>query len=125
MFFSFKYKLVNGKLEFVDPKDSTKIKLFIEKLKEGQELDVVMTSVESKGSNAQIAKIHASIRQIANELGYSFEEMKVLVKKKSGLIYKTGPTLIVKSFSECSKEDLNSVIQTCQELANEYGILLG
>ena len=73
------------------------------------------------GTNAQIAKIHVSIRQLANDLGYSFSEMKLLVKRKAGLCFNKNGTEYCKSFGDCSKEELNSVIQEIIELGDEVG----
>ena len=64
--------------------------------------------------------IHACIRKIASELGYSFDDMKLLVKAHSGMV--NGKT--VRSLRDCSKEDLSLVINTIVEIAEEHNISL-
>ena len=57
------------------------------------------------------------IKELANHTGYTFDEMKLYVKKEAGMCYTSSNTLICKSFGECSKDDLSLVIQTIQEIA--------
>lgn len=116
----------NGKLEYLDLKDKTKYKLFLEKVSENGVVEVFFNIESKKASVAQISKVHACIRQIAGELGNSFDEMKHIIKMKAGLLYLDGnDNVIEKSFSDCSKEELNSAIQACEELAQNQGIILG
>jgi len=118
----FTHKLVytDGKLVCPDEKTKTAYKVFLEQLGDGQEVEVFMSISEEKGSNAQIAKIHKCIRELANDIGYSFDDMKTLVKGKSGLVINNN----VKSFADCSKTELSSVIQTCIEIGEFYGLNL-
>ena len=57
-------------------------KAFIEALEEGQEVEVLFEAFKDDGTNAQLAKIHACIRKLAQETGYQFEEMKLEIKRK-------------------------------------------
>ena len=84
-------------------------------------VEIFISISGDNGTNAQIAKIHVSIRQLANDLGYSFSEMKLLVKRKAGLCFNKNGTEYCKSFGDCSKEELNSVIQEIIELGDEVG----
>ena len=59
--------------------------------------------------------------KLANDLGYSFSEMKLLIKRKAGLCFNKNGTEYCKSFGDCSKEELNSVIQEIIELGDEVG----
>jgi hypothetical protein len=117
--FSGKLKLKDGQLIYTKEYD-TALGIFIKGLPEGQEIEVFMSISDSKGSTAQIAKIHKCIRELANDIGYSFDDMKTLVKGKSGLIINNN----IKSFADCSKEELSSAIQTCIEIGEFYGINL-
>tara|TARA_R110002020_G_scaffold6077_1_gene25410 strand:- start:1695 stop:2078 length:384 start_codon:yes stop_codon:yes gene_type:complete len=94
---------------------------FVEDLPEGTKVEIFVSVSDGNGTNAQIAKIHVSIRQLANEVGYSFSEMKLLVKRKAGLCFNKNGTEYCKSFGDCSKEELNSVIQEIIELGDELG----
>ena len=94
---------------------------FVEDLPEGTKVEIFVSISDGNGTNAQIAKIHVSIRQLANEVGYSFSEMKLLVKRKAGLCFNKNGTEYCKSFGDCSKEELNSVIQEIIELGDELG----
>jgi len=94
---------------------------FVEDLPEGAKVEIFISISGDNGTNAQIAKIHVSIRQLANDLGYSFSEMKLLIKRKAGLCFNKNGTEYCKSFGDCSKEELNSVIQEIIELGDEVG----
>lgn len=93
----------NGKLIACSPNDIL-YKNFIDSLQENQKVDVFMDSNVDNGTLAQIAKIHVCIRELAIELGYSFEEMKLEIKRRNGMEYK--------SFANCSKEELALVIES-------------
>ena len=84
--FSAKLKIEGGKLTYPKQTDKLAYNLFIGKLSEGQEVDMFISLTDSNGSTAQISKIHTCIRELANESGYSFEDMKKLIKEHSGLI---------------------------------------
>jgi hypothetical protein len=102
-----KLKKVNGKL--IQP-DKNKIlyEQFVKSLPEGVEVEMFMNIVTDNGSLAQISKVHTCIRILAQEAGYTFEEMKLLVKQRSGLcLVFTENELdqeICKSFGECTKD---------------------
>lgn len=86
-------------------------KLFEDSLEEGQKVQVFMEANEDDGTNAQLAKVHVCIRKIATEMGYTFEELKLVIKQKAGLINNG----VIKSFGVCSKEELTNVIEAIQE----------
>jgi acetate kinase len=87
-----------------------------------------MNKVTSAGSFAQISKIHTCIRELANEGGYTFEEMKSLIKQRSGLCIviteNDEAKEIYKSFAECTKDELSMAIQACIEIGEIYNINL-
>jgi hypothetical protein len=122
-----KLKKVNGKL--IQP-DKNKIlyEQFVKSLPEGVEVEMFMNIVTDNGSLAQISKVHTCIRILAQEAGYTFEEMKLLVKQRSGLcLVFTENELdqeICKSFGECTKDELSMAIQACIEIGEIYNINL-
>jgi hypothetical protein len=50
--------------------------------------------------------------------------MKILVKEKSGLSYDGGGAIVLKSFADCSKDELVLAIQACIEIGELYNINL-
>lgn len=111
----------DGKLEYNIKAQERVYEQFVKDLPEGAKVEIFVSVTGDNGTNAQIAKIHVSIRQLANDLGYSFSEMKLLVKRKAGLCFNKNGTEYCKSFGDCSKEELNSVIQEIIELGDEVG----
>ncbi len=111
----------DGRLEYNVKAQETIYNKFVEDLPEGAKVEIFISISGDNGTNAQIAKIHVSIRQLANDLGYSFSEMKLLIKRKAGLCFNKNGTEYCKSFGDCSKEELNSVIQEIIELGDEVG----
>lgn len=108
----------DGKLIFSNPQDKLTYEIFLEKIPEGQKVDMYLDLKGSDYSKAQLAKVHACIRELAKESGYTFDEMKLLIKHNSGLEGK--------SFSECSKEQIALAIESCIQIGREnYNINLG
>jgi hypothetical protein len=122
-----KLKKVNGKLTQSD-KDKILFDQFVKSLPEGTEIEMFVNIATSNGSLAQISKVHTCIRILAQEAGYTFEEMKLLVKQRSGLcvVFTEGDTTqeICKSFGECTKDELSMSIQACIEIGEIYNINL-
>jgi hypothetical protein len=107
----------DGKLVFVHPQDKLAYEIFVEKLKEGDKVDMFIEVSNPDHSKAQLAKVHACIRELAKESGYTFEEMKLVVKEHAGLAGK--------SFGDCSKSDLMLAIEACIQIGSEnYNINL-
>ena len=92
-------------------------KEFINSLSEGQTVEVFFEAYRDNGTNFQLAKIHACIRKLAQEVGFTFEEMKKEIKRRSGLTIGDLSTSegYAKSFGDCSVEELGLVIQTIIE----------
>ena len=80
--FSAKFVKKEGKLTYKSEKDGVAYKNFVESIKEGEELEMFISIKGAAGSYAQISKIHVCIREMAKESGYTFDEMKKLVKKQ-------------------------------------------
>jgi hypothetical protein len=119
----------NGKLTYQGEADGLKYKTFVNKLEEGAIVEMFISLDTEKGSYAQISKIHASIRELSKESGYTFEEMKKLVKESAGLSFIVKDDgkdqHLIKSFAECTKDELSSVIQSCVEIGMNYNLNLG
>jgi hypothetical protein len=122
--FSFKLTKKNGNLVHINESTKISYQLFLDKLQEGQEVEVFMGLTSDNGSLAQLAKIHACIRELAKESGYTFDEMKFIVKKHSGLCYDGGGAEYCKSFKECSKEELAMAIESAIEIGRDLNINL-
>lgn len=114
----FTVKLVkrNGKLVHVIPAMLGQQLDFVDSLEEGQEVNVMFEAHKDDGTNLQLAKIHVEIRKLAQDIGYTFEEMKITIKKNAGLVYNMhSGKQYIKSFADCSKEELASVIQAINQ----------
>ena len=122
--FSFKLTKKNGNLVHINESTKISYQLFLDKLQDGQEVEVFMGLTSDNGSLAQLAKIHACIRELAKESGYTFDEMKFIVKKHSGLCYDGGGAEYCKSFKDCSKEELAMAIESAIELGKDLNINL-
>ena len=122
--FSFKLTKKNGNLVHINESTKISYKLFLDKLQEGQEVEVFMGLTSDNGSLAQLAKVHACIRELAKESGYTFDEMKFIIKQHSGLCYDGGGAEYCKSFKDCSKEELAMAIESAIELGRDLNINL-
>ena len=118
--FSGKFTKKNGKLVFASPKDKLGYEIFLDKLKEGQTIEMYIDLVGQDHSKAQLAKVHACIRELAKEGGYTFDEMKSLVKQNAGLCSTNGDVYECKSFAECSKDELMMAIEACIQIGRDY-----
>ena len=113
---------VDGKLLFKNNIEEKKYQDFIVNLPENSTADLfISTDATGKGTNTQLAKVHKSIRDLCNFTGNTFEEMKLEVKKKAGLY--SGPASL-KSFGDCTKDELNLAIQATIEIGDFTGINL-
>jgi hypothetical protein len=119
-------KKSGGKLVYVNKADEQVYKLFVESLGNDQVVEIFFDANKDDGSLAQLAKIHKCIREIAKETGDNYEDMKLLIKKKSGLCIKKevdGEVVMVcKSFANASKTDLALVIETIIQIGDLVGI---
>jgi hypothetical protein len=108
----------DGKLSYLDEKSRLAYMIYADKLVEGQVVEMYLDLADADHSKAQLAKVHACIRELAKESGYTFEEMKDLIKDASGLAGK--------SFAEASKDQLMLAIEACIHIGREnYNINLG
>tara|TARA_R100000541_G_scaffold370_11_gene3171 strand:- start:1515 stop:1898 length:384 start_codon:yes stop_codon:yes gene_type:complete len=114
----------DGKLHFPIKAYETKYNKFISSQPDGIRVELFIGVQDGKGSNPQLARIHAMIREIANEVGHTFEEMKLQVKRKAGLCFNKNDVEFCKSFGKCDKEELNLAIQACLEIGDFAGMQL-
>ena len=122
--FSVKLVKKNGKLVHVNPATLGMQMDFVSAMEEGQHVDVFFNAYKDDGSKPQLAKIHACIRKLAQEIGYTFEEMKLEIKRRSGLAHGDLSTSegYVKSFGDCSKEELGLVIESLNKAGEMVNI---
>ena len=117
-------KKKDGELIHTIKARGTIYKKWIEELPEGTKVEIFASISSEDGSNAQLAKVHAMIRQLANDLGYTFSEMKLQAKRKTGLCWVSNGQEYCKSFKDCSKQELNLVIQALIEIGDFTGVNL-
>jgi hypothetical protein len=96
---------------------------FTDQVAEGTVVELYLDQVENEDEKTlgQLAKVHANVRELARYTGHSMEEMKDMVKQKAGLYQVTETGHRLKSFKDCSKEELSLAIET----SDQIGILLG
>jgi hypothetical protein len=109
--FSGKFIKKNGKLIFNSPQDKLAYEIFVDKISEEQVVEMYIDLANADHSKAQLAKVHACIRELAKESGYTFDEMKGVIKEASGL---SG-----KSFADCSKDEIMLAIEACIQIGRE------
>ena len=109
-------------LEFVSQKDQSKYNLFKDNIPEDCLVETYMEIQTDDGSLAQLAKIHAMIRDLCSHTGDTFEDMKFIIKKRAGLCIEKeldgSRFLYCKSLGDCSKQELSLVIQAIQEVSH-------
>jgi DNA-directed RNA polymerase subunit F len=122
---SIKLKKKNGKLIAANEFNKEKYKILLQQLPEGSEVDVLFEMNSKDNTKSQLAKIHICIKAIADNNGSTPKEFKEELKEMCGLTYQddTGNTCL-KSFADCSKEDLSNVIETLIQIGNFLDINL-
>lgn len=119
-----KLSVKDGELHFPAKVQETRLKNFLKNLPDGSNLELFIGVGDSNGSNAQLAKLHATIRELANGLGYTFEEIKLQVKRKAGLCFTRNNEEYCKSFADCDRSELNLAIQAAIEIGDFSGMQL-
>lgn len=114
--FSTVLKKFGDKLIYANPAHEVLYKTFVNSLGEGQPVELFFDANKDDASLAQLAKAHKCIREIAKEVGETFEDTKLEIKKASGLcvvkVIDGEKYIYCKSLGDCSKEDLSAVIET-------------
>jgi hypothetical protein len=118
----------DGKLVHLSKAAAVQHTEYVKALEEGQIVDHFMDANVDNGTLPQLAKIHACIRELAKTTGYTFEDMKIEVKRAAGLCVRKdlhGEVFMVcKSFSKCSKEELGLAIEAIISIGETVGINL-
>jgi len=118
----------NGKLQYSTESMLDLFNKFVDAVEEGKKVEVIFQVYDTKASATQIAKVHANIREIATDTGHTFDEIKTIVKKQSGLYItkeeKGELVTLFKSFAECSRDELSLAIQASIEIGENLGINL-
>ena len=114
-------KKVDGELVHTIKAKGTLYDNWVKELPEGTKVEIFVSVSGEDGTNAQLAKVHAMIRQLANDIGYTFSEMKLQAKRKTGLCWVSNGQEYCKSFKDCSKSELNLVIQELIEMGDFSG----
>jgi hypothetical protein len=124
--FTTKLRKTGIKLIHVKPTDLVVYKEFVKNLEEGQLVDVFFDANQDDGTLSQLAKVHKCCRILAKEIGYTFEEMKLEIKKKAGFCTKKKigkeNYVFVRSFGDASVTDLGLAIQAIIEIGDTVGI---
>lgn len=89
---------------------------YVKNIEEGAVIQVTYEELSTDGTYAQISKLQACTRELSKFLGYTHEEVKDIVKHKANLYSPEGE---LKSFADCSKEELSLAIQTALELGEQ------
>lgn len=119
-------RTADGDLVPASNADSLRYGEFKKHLEENQTVEIFMESNVDNGTVPQLAKIHVCVRELAKELGYSFEDMKLEVKRQAGLCVRKelgGEIFMVcKSFGTCSKDELGLAIEAILQIGDIAGI---
>lgn len=109
-------KKIGDRLDYLNPNDKTAFEVYVAGIPEGHLVELYMETQKDDATLAQLAKVHAMIRELSQHTGETFEDMKLIVKRRSGLCIEKeiegAHFLYCKSFGKCSKEELSLVIET-------------
>jgi hypothetical protein len=89
---------------------------YVKNIEEGAVIQVTYEELSTDGTYAQISKLQACTRELSKFLGYTHEEVKDIIKHKADLYSPEGD---LKSFADCSKEELSLAIQAALELGEQ------
>lgn len=103
----------DGVLVSVNDTETFKEQSFFRGLAEGTVVEQTIEVVGESKTYSQIAKVHLCARLISEETGDTFVKAKKDIKKQAGLITPEGK---LKSFRDCSKEELSRAIKTAIEI---------
>ena len=122
--FTGKLKKVDGKLVYTSNSSRTAYEAFVRRLAEGAEVEVYMEEINDDGTLAQLAKVHAMIKDLAAFTGNPFMGMKYEVKRQAGLCFIHQGELVAKSFGDCSIDELGLAIEAAIILGERVGLTL-
>ena len=93
-------KKKDGELVHTIKAKGTLYKDWIKELPEDTKVEIFVSVSGEDGTNAQLAKVHAMIRDLANNIGHTFQEIKLEAKRKTGLCFVRDKQEYCKSFSD-------------------------
>jgi hypothetical protein len=109
-------KMENGTLVPKRDVDKYALRNYVLNVEEGAVIQVTYEELSTDGTYAQISKLQACTRELSKFLGYTHEEVKDIVKHKANLYTPEGE---LKSFAQCSKEELSLAIQSALDLGEQ------
>jgi len=108
------------RLDYINERDKLAYGMFLDSIPDGQLIELYMERQSDDATLAQLAKVHAMIRELSLHIGETFEDMKLLVKKRAGLCIEKELEgqrfLYCKSFGKCSKEELSLCIEAMKQI---------
>lgn len=113
-----------SKLIYLNTADETAYKVFVDSLEPEQLVQIFFDANLDNGTLTQLAKIKVCIRELAKEMGSTFETTEKYIKGCSGLIIQNDDIEDIKSFGKCSVDELNMVIQVIIEKGDFLGMNL-
>ena len=117
-------QVTGGEITYPAKIQKTRLNAFLSDVPDGTRIEMFISVSTDNGTNAQLARLHAMIRELASDIGYTFMEMKLLVKRQTGLCFMKDKTEYCKSFADCDSDELNLAIQECLRIGDEQGIQL-
>jgi hypothetical protein len=108
-------KKSGNKLIYKNPNDEGLYKLFVNSLSEDHLVHLFFEANLTDGTYTQISKIKVCIRELAKEIGDTFENVEKEIKTATGLSSEVNGVTEYKSFADCSKDELSLTIQTLIE----------
>jgi len=126
--FNSSLKKSGDKLIHVKTGDEVRYREFVKALDEGTVLDIFIEINSGDGTLSQLAKVHKCIRVLASQSGNTFDDIKMVIKDRAGLVVRRSVLnkeyMDWKSFANCSRDDLNLAIQACIDLGDTMGLNL-
>jgi len=121
MFIDFQMKKVDAKLTYTKTSYKEKYQSFLDSTPEGNLVNVFMEVAGERPTNLiPLKKVHAAIRDVAEESGSTETQIKVELKKKLGFKLKE---LEEYSCGDMSIEELTRMLEAAYELGEFVGIV--
>lgn len=114
------------KMVYIRSGSEQKYKDFVQSLDDGDQVDIMLQVNSADNTLLQLDKVHKCIREIAKHTGNNFDDIKMVVKDKAGLVTKRTVMdktyMDWKSFGKISKTDLSLAIKAAIELGDVVGL---
>lgn len=110
------FEMRDGKLVPKTEMGKHKLENYLKNVEEGGFIMLTYEELSKGGTYAQISKLQACTRELSKHLGYTHEEVKDMVKVRAGLYNSEGD---IKSFADCTKEELTLAIQAVLDLGEQ------